>query len=175
MTRGLQALAILTLFVAVGVAGYARTNAREVERVSRILHSTRTSEAKQKGTLVKQPVLPESTFVSDGKTYRVTDLFVEQATHVEYRMLFFKRVVRDSSWRLVFAFTPRIPGGGLPPMFMPGGGIPSGPTGVMSSSLTDSDPQRQVISTFVEPPFPDTLRFRLDSAPPPARKPRFPG
>ena len=125
--------------------------------------SATTAEAREAGTLVYQPVLPESTFTSSHATYRVNDLFVESVTHVVYDNWIWRRVVTDPGFRLVVNITPHpSPAEGQAPFVRRGGGLVllwGGSHSLLSSQ--DVGDALVMIDRAVKP-FPDTITFRLE-------------
>jgi hypothetical protein len=136
-------------------------NIREMEELSHVVVSETTEQSKMRGALVHQPFVPESSFAAMGTTYRVTDLFVEQATHEEYRYFILKSLVRDSAWRLVVAISPAPSDKNFAGQLLKGFG-PDSTAEVQERKSADG--RRSLFIANVHRPFPDTISFRVDTA-----------
>lgn len=159
---------IIGAAIAVAALALMWLNARQMEEMSRLVVSETTAQSKMRGTLVHQPFLADSAFEALGTAYRVTDLFVEQATHEEYKFALIKSVVRDSAWRLVIGVSPAPADANFAGQLLKGFGADSA---AEVQERKSEDGRRAIFIANVHRPFPDSIRFRVDTVAPPATPP----
>jgi hypothetical protein len=141
--------------------------AQVMGRASRHWTSTSAADARRRGVLVGEPVVTTPVIQADSFQAAVTDAWVEEVTHLEYRFLFFKREVREGRYRLVAVVEPRtpLPSSSSLARFTPGTASAPGDTAVFPLYLSGETLHRPYLE--LERPFPDTLWFALILAGPP--------
>jgi len=135
---------------------------------SRRWTSQSSTDARRRGILVAAPVVATPIIQADSFQATVTDAWVEEVTHLEYRFLFFKREVREGRYRLVALVEPQtpLPGSSTLARLTPGAVPAQVDTVVFPFYLGSAAQHRPYLE--LERPFPDTLWFALilEGAPP---------
>lgn len=72
-------------------------------------HSRSSAEARKNGVFVSRPVIADSVVASDGGPFLILDAWVEEREHVESRLLFFRKRVRDGRRTLFVVARPPTP------------------------------------------------------------------
>ncbi len=149
---GILGAAIALLVVAgqlitVGVAEY----------YSRDWHSASASEARASGVLVALPSVVPPSVMWGGVRLTVREAWVEQRTHVAYRLYLFRRLVKDGGYRLIVRMDP-VPSNLVPTTAALGG--------AEVLAYDDSLPfptwaNFEYWMRSIQPPFPDTLRLSV--------------
>jgi hypothetical protein len=152
VTIGIIAIAIALIMVAgqlitVGVAEYYSPD----------WHSASVEEARLSGVLVSLPSVIPRTVTWGGVPLTVREAWVEQRSHLVYRLYLFRRRVKEDRYRLIVRMEP-VPSSSVPTVTALGGAERL----AFNDSLDFSTWMNfEYWSRTVQPPFPDTLRLSV--------------
>lgn len=150
----------LAIVALLGAAAWRVVEAGVTEHYSPGWYSRSSSEAERRGLLIRRPVVVIEPAEYRGAPLHVTDAWLEQVTHVEYPFYLWRRVVRDSTIRLVVL--ARRDSAPEPVTWCDE--RPSEPYGgrLAGSGTTQRPEWIRERHPGVDPPFPDTIRLTMD-------------
>ena len=153
-------LGIVAALVMAPVLAYHIINIQAVQYYSLNRYSSSAAKAREKGVLIKMPVVTTPTVTLAGRNYAVRSAFIEQRAHDEYRFWLIKRQVKERRYRLVVQLTDLREGTPVSPE-------DSSATNWLTYNTTisfDDSPGDGIWLHTLEAPLPDTIRLAAGPA-----------